>query len=188
MDGENFKPRAYPRTSAFFSLGVEEVVSRLRSVGYEEQIIFVEFEPTNLDYILLSDFEFIVKQNKEKKTVLISSTRLLPLARLYGVMFSSRTFVFSAHDPLPYLVRKIISGHTAASVSYPNPKALSVKEAMIMENSLKGVSIYRTGRYLGLDTKTIYHWRRSAETKLGVRKLTDLILKNTVMSKDLWRQ
>ncbi|EIG9090099.1 hypothetical protein JY462_25040 [Serratia marcescens] len=177
MDGKIFIPQALPRTSAFFSLGVEEVVSRLRSVGYEEQIIFVEFEPANIDYILLSDFEFLAKQNKEKKIVLISSRRLLPLARLYGAMFKTRTFVFSAHDPLPYLVKKIVSGHTATSVSYPNPKALSIKEAIIMENTLKGVSIYLTGRYLGLDTKTIYHWRRSTEIKLGVRKLTDLRLR-----------
>ncbi|MFP7327513.1 hypothetical protein, partial [Serratia marcescens] len=74
MDGKLYITQAFPGTSALFSLGVEEVVSRLRSVGYEEQIIFVEFEPANLDYILLSDFEFIARQNKEKKIVLISST------------------------------------------------------------------------------------------------------------------
>ncbi|MEL5669371.1 hypothetical protein [Serratia ureilytica] len=177
MEGRKFIPKAYPGTSRFFSLGAEEVVGRLRSQGYEEQIMFVEFEPTNIDFILLSDFVRVAEKNKDKKIVIISSGLLLPLARLYGAMFNTRIFVFSAHDPLTYLVRKILLGHTAANVSYPNPKALSVKEAIIMENTLKGVSIYRTGKLLGLDTKTIYHWRRSAETKLGVRKLTDLRLK-----------
>ncbi|HGM6839715.1 TPA: LuxR C-terminal-related transcriptional regulator [Serratia marcescens] len=177
MDKKIIIPQAFPRTSAFFSLGVEEMASRLKSVGYEEQIIFVEFEPANIDYILLSDFELLAKQNREKKIVLISSRRLLPLASLYGAMFNTRTFVFSAHDSLLYLVREIISGHTATTVLFPNPKVLSVKEAIIMENTLKGESIYRIGRHLGLDTKTIYHWRRSAETKLGVRKLTDLRLR-----------
>lgn len=71
MDGKLYITQAFPRICAFFSLGVEEVVSRLRSVGYEEQIIFVEFEPANIDYILLSDFEFLAKKNKEKNCTYI---------------------------------------------------------------------------------------------------------------------
>jgi DNA-binding CsgD family transcriptional regulator len=167
----------YPHPGGLFSFGAQEVASRLKSEGYEEKIIFIEFESANIDFILISELASLAAQNKEKKIVLISSKLLLPLARLYGSIFNPMVFVFSAHSPLPYLVQKILLDLTAEKIYFPNQKVLSIKEAVIIERSLKGVSIHHIGKFMGLDPKTIYHWRRSSEKKLGVRKLTDLRLR-----------
>jgi len=78
-------PLAYPTPNGLFSVGAQEVMSRLKSEGCrEEKIIFVEFELSNIDFILISDFESLVAQNEGNKIVIISSDPLLPLARLYG--------------------------------------------------------------------------------------------------------
>lgn len=136
--------------------------------------MFVEFEVPNIDFILFSKFKKIVLENKDYNFILVSSESLIPLANLYRSMFSSRVFVFDFHDPLQYIVEFITQHRSAAPVKHSNLDILSIREAIIMECTLTGVNIHRISRMLGLDIKAIYHWRKSAERKLRIKKMSNL--------------
>lgn len=144
------------------------------SAGCKDNFIFVEFEVPNIDFILLSKFKKFVLENQDYQFILVSSESLLPLANLYRSMFSTRVFVFDFRDPLQYIVEIITQHQSAMTVKHSNFYMLSIREAIIMECTLTGVNIHRISKMLGLDIKTIYHWRKSAEKKLSLKKMSNL--------------
>lgn len=168
---------SYPGAEGgLFDLGVKSLKERLAKNNITDNFIFIQFEVAFLGELLPSKFIDVILKHSDRDIILVSSTNLLPLARLYLQFFSNVIGIIENHCSLSEIAQRLLDKWSLNTVPLFNCVSFTMRQALILECFYKGKSINLIAEKFKIDTKTAYFYKRYVAKKLSLKKISRLTM------------
>lgn len=171
MKYQNF----WPFDDIYFGTGVRNIVDSVSLVTNDRDYLFINLNR----HTLLSTIKFISKSNNTSKIVIISSSRLMPLALYWLEEYRNTIAVFDNSTAVKDIIIKITHyriGEKIVDIKTGHIFKMNHKDIMKIEYFLKDNGINELQKRFMNSPATVYRWRKELSKKLGVREPKYLLL------------
>lgn len=164
---------AFPHKNYYFNAGLEALqgLKNFCTTGLHT-VIVVNLNQWSLKEVVSSSW---MESSDSGKVLIISNTRLFPLAKYYQNKNRNIIAICTESESLKVL-GDFCSGRLMGKIDtdYPKPH-LSEKEFISLRYALNGVSAKEQARSMGVCAKTAFAFRYNVAKKLQVKKLSHLL-------------
>lgn len=167
------EPKCWPENDIYFKAGVSFLQEKLNADGNRRAYSFLHLNGYTVRSFLL-DYH----PDKERGTVIICSTRMLPLANFWMANNHSVCAVFDAKTNIQTLVKmlRILPSYKLnPDVIGYHPK-ITDKDIIILRHYLTSGSMDSIQRRYSRSYTTVQQWKTKLARKFSIRKLEYLTL------------
>lgn len=171
------EPKCWPEHDIYFKAGVSILHEKLNADGIRRAYYFL-----HLDGYTLRNFLLDLPLATDRKIVIISSLRLLPVAHYFMANYHNVCAVFDSKTKIETLVKMLktpLSHKGNSNVIEHSPK-ITCKDIIILRHYLTAGNMDYIQRRYSRSYTTVQQWKSKLACKLSIRKLEYLILRSYV--------
>lgn len=166
----------WPPNDFYFGVGVSSIIDEMSLITNERNYLFVSLNR----YSLLNTLSFF-SRNKEtnRNIIIISSSRLMPLALFWLYNINNVIAAFDTSMPVPEMINKISRYKNGDKITTGRKECcfnISSKDIMKIKYFLTESGMTELQDRFMNSPSTMYRWRKEIAVKFGVRDPRYLLL------------
>lgn len=166
----------WPPNDIYFGVGVAGIIDEMSLITNERNYLFVSLNRYSLRNTLI-----FFSRNKDinKIIIIISSSRLMPLALFWLDNIKNVIAVFDTSTPVPEMIKKISLYRNGDKITAGRRECsfkISNKDIMKMKYFLTESGMEELQDRFMNSPSTLYRWRKEVALKFGVRDPRYLLL------------